>query len=997
MIENGLKNRCAMGAIAAALAVAAAPAAAQVEQEQAGTSDTAGVDREPDGTVDAREIVVTGSLIRGTPEDAALPVDVFDSAELERAALDSPLEFIKELPSVGPVLGDSNQFSTASQGFQGTGSINLRSLGPQRTLVLLNGKRTIQSPGDGFSDTNLIPLFALERVELLKDGAAATYGSDAIAGVANFITRDRFEGVELDGDYTFIDGSDGNFELSALFGTRLGDRASLVAGIGWQRRTELPTTARDFANPPFPVNPSAFSALATPGLFAVTYLGASGLNTQVRPDRGCNELGGFQDGTLCRFTFVPFDNLVEDEDRYQGYASLTVDLTEDLEFFVNALYARTDLESLNYSPSFPPIQGPRGTGFQSAFTTSPANPGLPAFLNQVGLPPSGGSLGTIVAVTNVLYRPLGFLGNPRDPERGAGEGRVALEGYRLSGGFEIAVGSDYTANIDATFWGVEREATVDDIVGTRLQNALNGLGGFGCDPRTGRPGVAPCQFLNPFVNAGPENPTLDIPNPFFVPGNQNDPELIRFIQQPNGTVQREDQLILDAVFTGPLGLTVPGGDVQFAVGAQYRKNNFSSRPANALSDLTLNPCFREGDFSCVGTVSEGVGPFIFLGGTRRVKLDQDVYALFGEVNVPLFDRLELAGAVRFEDYGQPIGSTINPKASARFELTDFLTLRGSVGTTFRGPLASDVAPNAVTALLGFTAAAGNFKANDIFGNPNDLEPETALTYNIGAILDTGGLTVSVDFFSIDFKDRITLTPANAIASLVGNFQTTGNAPVNCASPLASLITFNNNQCVQGVTRGIDIARVRSDIVNGPDVLVRGLDFAANFARELGPGTASIGGNATLMLDYRFDDFELNGVTVQPGYDAVGFGNFFRDPGSVPEWRATGYVNYNFSGVNLRYGVSYIDGVFDDRCIDRDPCFQTSQGGTNFGVEAESFTQHDFLVSYDFVAGGADVQLQGGVKNFTDADPAPAQLPSAYNPFIGNPLGRNYRLGLRVRF
>ena len=138
-------------------------------------------------------IIVTGSYIRGTPEDAALPVDVFNSADLEKSGTTSPLEFIKDLPSVGPVLGDSNQFSAAAQGFQGNGSINLRSLGSTRTLVLFNGRRTIQAPGDGFADTQLVPLFALDRIEILKDGAAATYGSDAIAGVANFVTKQNFD------------------------------------------------------------------------------------------------------------------------------------------------------------------------------------------------------------------------------------------------------------------------------------------------------------------------------------------------------------------------------------------------------------------------------------------------------------------------------------------------------------------------------------------------------------------------------------------------------------------------------------------------------------------------------------------------------------------------------------------------------------------------------------------------------------------------------------
>ena len=231
-----LRHSCALGALATA-ALYASPAFAQAEVETAGAA-----------TQNDNRIVVTGSYIRGTPEDAALPVDVFTADDLAEQGVDSPLEFIKELPSVGASLGDSNQFSTDAQGFQGVGSLNLRGLGPQRTLVLLNGKRTILSPGAGFVDTQLMPLFALERIELLKDGAGSTYGSDAIAGVANFITRSTFTGFEFQGDYNFIDGSDDNYSLSGLAGFELGDSGNLVFGAGWQHRSELGTPQRDFVN-----------------------------------------------------------------------------------------------------------------------------------------------------------------------------------------------------------------------------------------------------------------------------------------------------------------------------------------------------------------------------------------------------------------------------------------------------------------------------------------------------------------------------------------------------------------------------------------------------------------------------------------------------------------------------------------------------------------------------------------------------------------------------
>jgi outer membrane receptor protein involved in Fe transport len=158
-----------------------------------------------EGSTQVEEVVVTGSFIRGTPEDAALPVDVVSAEELQKRGSPSTVELLKALSISNGVLGDTNQFDSRAQGSEGSGSVNLRGLGSQRTLVLLNGRRMAINPfgaaGAGIVDTNIIPAAAIGRLEVLKDGAAATYGSDAIAGVVNFITKKNFEGLEAGADY----------------------------------------------------------------------------------------------------------------------------------------------------------------------------------------------------------------------------------------------------------------------------------------------------------------------------------------------------------------------------------------------------------------------------------------------------------------------------------------------------------------------------------------------------------------------------------------------------------------------------------------------------------------------------------------------------------------------------------------------------------------------------------------------------------------------------
>ncbi|MBC7505872.1 MAG: TonB-dependent receptor [Sandarakinorhabdus sp.] len=949
---------------------------------------------------DAGTIVVTGSFIRGTREDAAVPVDVFKATDLTAAGISSPLEFIKQLPSVGAVLGDSNQFAVGSQGFQGNGSINLRGLGPTRTLVLFNGRRTISAPGDGFTDTNLVPFFALSQIEILKDGAAATYGSDAIAGVANFITQRDFTGMRVQGDYELIDGSRGNWTMSALAGAKFG-KLNLMGGVGWQHRSELGTTDRDFTRTTYQQNPSGWSALSTPGNFAATYFENGLPVTTRRRDAGCESLGGVLDGPidsgLCRFSFIPFDNLIEEEDRYQGYIQADIDLSDTLKFHLEGLYAQTDLNSLGYSPSFPPTQGPRGSGSISAFTVSPNNPGVPAFLAQTGLAPSTG-VRPLAAVTAVVWRPLGWLGNPLDAEKGAGRGAANNKAWRVSGGFEKEFSDTFRAQLYGTYWRSEREAYAPDIISSRMQNALNGLGGPGCNVAANTPGQNGCMWFNPFSNAGPGNPALKLTNSAYVKGNENSAELVRWLQVPVGTRQVEEQYVADLVFSGETNIDFGGGAIGYAFGAQYRSNVYTSRALSPIEDLQNNPCFREGDRSCVGTPTDGVGPFIFLGGTRRDKQSQNVYALFAEVKVPITERLEVTGAARFEDYGEPVGSTFNPKGSVRWNPLDWLVLRGSASTTFKAPLATQVSPNFVTALVGLTAGAGNFKSQDIYGNPTDLGPEKAFTYNIGAVINTSGFTASVDYWSFDFKDRITTTPVQALASSVANGAVSPNGTrfANCSSVFANLITFQGG-CVQGVTSGFDISRVRTDWVNGPKVKTSGIDVALDYRGDVGPGQFGIGAQASFVLDYTFSDFIFRGQLVQAGYKARGFANYERDPGTISKLRATGYVSYGIAGINARYQVRYVGGVTDDRCVVGSPCISTSFGPSDFGREVKSFTQHDINFTYNLPIDSLDAQLQFGIENFTDANPPAARLQVSYDPFIGNPFGRVFRFGINTKF
>jgi iron complex outermembrane recepter protein len=258
------------------------------------------------------EVVVTGSLIRGMAEDAALPVDVIGAEELARQGTPTTVELIKALPASQGVLGDSNQFDGRSQGQEGVGNINLRGLGAPRTLVLFNGRRVALS-ANGAVDTNLLPMGAVGRIEVLKDGAAATYGSEAIGGVVNLIAPTRFEGLTVNGEWTFIDGSEGDWGGGAKWGWS-NDRANAFVAANFSHRSKLPFVKRDFTNEPFQGNPEGgWSTIALPIFIDL----ASG-PAAVRSDVGCTPLGGTLTPVGCQYHFSLNDNLVELEDRYSA-------------------------------------------------------------------------------------------------------------------------------------------------------------------------------------------------------------------------------------------------------------------------------------------------------------------------------------------------------------------------------------------------------------------------------------------------------------------------------------------------------------------------------------------------------------------------------------------------------------------------------------------------------------------------------------------------------
>jgi iron complex outermembrane receptor protein len=945
----------------------------------------------------SEEIVVTGSYIRGTPQNAALPVDVITGEELIRRGSPSTLELIKSLPQSAGVLGDANQFDSRGQGADGSGSINLRGLGPERTLVLLNGHRMVINPfalvGAGAVDTNTIPQAAIGRIEVLKEGAAATYGSDAIGGVVNFITRRNFSGFDLSGNFSYIDGSDGDYSGSALWGHE-GERAHLVVSLGYQHRSQLPVLERDWAHVPITVNPQGgYSAAGSPSSFIP--LGAS---TTAFRDPGCVALGGIASfsGTVptCNWAYNVFDNLVEDEDRYQVFTDFTLDMGDSLQFHSDLLVARTFEPHWTTSPSYALLQGPTAganawnSPVAGRFYVPASNPGAAYLISQgsvagnslvTGLPVSITPAQMAAGFLNVANRPYALGGNPLFDYGGA-TGKRDYRALRLSGGFDGTIWNDVNWSFNVTYGEERAYRTGRDEVVERVQRALKGLGGPNCPLVGGTPGVGNCYYFDPFNYQIPANAISGVVNPSYLPAGynpgglqigNNDPTFIDWMF-PNGFTRATETLtVADLVFSGSTGINLPGGDVRWAAGGQWRRERYETQLGD-LGNYSINPCINSpdgiGDMSCTAAT----GPLGFLGGAFEQNLDRSIWAVFTEFSLPVTDALDMQLAARYEDYGDPTGSTFNPKLSARYQLTDSIALRASAGSTFRAPSLPNVQNSSVTALQ---SVLGTFRAVDIFGNP-DLDPETADTYNLGVIFETPSVFITLDWWDFQFDNPIVTEP------LAGMVQAVLVNPTGCTDPaLAALrarFTF-----ATGVCSNANLTRVRTYVVNGAAVETSGVDLSGRFSFDALGGSMELGGTGTYVIEYKTGAQSVEGVVVQPAFDAVGMLNYQTTAYPLPQLRGNAYVQWSNPMHRLRLTANYVDSYEDQR-----PTI------TGAGKTISSWTTYDLNYQLSLES---DTMFTLSVTNLTDEDPSLARLDLNYDPFTGSALGRTVRVGVRQQF
>ncbi|WP_237133511.1 TonB-dependent receptor domain-containing protein [Pseudohongiella sp. O18] len=1000
------------------------------------------------------EVVVTGSLIRGTPVDAALPVEVYSQDDLALSGSPSALDFAKSLSISGATTGESYYFGGA--GLTGSVQYNLRGIGSDKTLSLFNGRRVTQN-------TSVIPSIALQRTEILKDGAAVTYGADATGGVVNFISRDSFEGIEIQSSYKAIDGSDGDWNVGIVGGFS-GDVTDVVWAASWDHRSLLNADERPFTDLPYGVNPAPWSTLtnlagwlprgALPATQTYNPASSNGAGDWGNPVGGvisdftqssCEAVGGvYVNSFTCAYNYIPYYNVVSENDIYRLFGQVTTQVTDSMEFYARAAYSMVDTPAQYGSPSQPVIRGPAIHGGATYQLYVPKNnPFVQDFATRTGFI-NNPAWAVTQGFTPITYRAFAHGGLDTFAEDGkySTPSKIRNKFTHLVAGFEGEFDNGITYDIATTYNQSNLYADSPDMMLYNVQEALNGFGGPNCNVPDLNPnrfgtqnpalaGSAGCSWYNPFASNFAQQPVYGLANPSYVPGAENPDELIEWMFNPRATRDVNWNLTFDAVFSGETPLELPGGIVGWAAGAQFR----TTENQEIVTDPLYNgsrPCQNPATDGQVprdpsdplynGCTPDEPGPFQFFSTNPADFSTQDQTSVFGELSLPVLDNVFLSAAARYEEFSGGLDSTVY-KVSGQWNITDNMSVRGSYGTNYQAPGADIIPGEFASGTASYTVAGGNWRGAQTVTR-SDIVPEEATVWSSGFIWQSEGFTAGsdfrfiIDYFNIETENELgLLASVNQIASSVfsisptgsGAVPTNGSALADCSHPLVGRVTFNG-QCVQGVTTAADFSEIRTDFGNGPGQLTAGFDIQTTYGFPAFSGDVTLSATATKINKFQYTETTLDGFQIEPGADRLGFLNFATIANAVSEWRGNLTANYAQGDHNFRLQALYIKGVKDDRYFNADGTrvgdaaltpsgrqigSTDPYGPSLYGVFGEDWVSVDFHYTLDLL--DWDATLSASIENIADEMPPASRQELGYDPRIGNPLGRTFQVGVTKRF
>jgi outer membrane receptor protein involved in Fe transport len=864
------------------------------------------------------KIEVTGSRIRRTDIEGANPVTVMSRVDIEKFGVTSIGDVLQAIPSAGSAINTNN-----NNGGNGTTTINIRGIGSNRTLVLVNGKRW--APGLGGSvDLNNIPAAIIERIEVLKDGASAVYGSDAIAGVVNIITRQDFEGVQASGYVGQWDEGDGNKEQWDIgFGTA-NDKGNVYFNISYVE--EEPTLAgdREISAVPTFGTPEGFGGSSAPpqgrfftfdqdgNAFSQQGDGNGGLEPWVEP--------------TSRFNFAPFNYLSTPQERTNIYTQARYELTDNVSVNVTGFYGnRKSEQALAPTPLF------IGTAFgDTGFTLSADNPFSPYDFDV--------TTDQDVLDADPNAREM-FLFGRRMMEAGFRSFKQNVDQFQFNGGFDGVfefADREFFWDVNYTYADITQNTSTEGLL--NMDRVARAIG----DPANC---TGDCVPLNLFGGA-----------PEVIGEGSITQEMLDYI---TFTAQDELNSSLESYSANISGevMELPAGYLAFAAGYEKRWQSGYDQPDAIIAAGITSGNARlptSGAFSVEEAYLELAVPLLS--------------------DMPGVEQLDLELATRYSDYSN-FGDTTNSKVGLKWRINDDLLVRGTWSEAFRAPSLtelfsgnSDAFPPLTDPCNGGAAAnpnlpgcAGipasyqqpNSQIRITTGGNANLQAEEAESFTYGFVYSpeaVEGLSITFDVFDIEVD--------NAVSSV--GAQTILNACAETGETLCSLITRGS---------GGNVVDLFNGQINLGGQTTSGFDYnvAYNFETEYG--------DFRVNWDGTYID-ERSLIVVDP---VSGTSETFNDAGQagdrdvVPRLRTNLSLTWNYDDWTANWLMRYIgnttelcqiDGGELDQQLCSDPVDPAAEEGNSFN-ELEAMAYHDVSLGY---AVNDNLRITVGVNNLFDTDP-----------------------------